>query len=201
MREVTPVHEKDAEKLKSAVSRLSLLGVLPSDQQLAQFYTKLVSLDQRRFLVSNFIDDPRHTTPGLKGFDMAIQAYLILSGLRQHEQLPVTPNEEGEETGRAFTLLISNEPDQKYFAEAQHRGFRLGLYAVGKASPQIDYIDSGILIGDQKIVAEHAVSGRALVGTHFDETHLPHFENGYYGVFPSNASHGFSFIVTDVNET
>src|SRR5690606_32259752 len=94
-------------------------------------------------------------------------------------------------------FILGNESDKdKELNAAQRRGYRLGLYVIGRLSPLIDYESSSVGAGEEKLLARHKDSTRVLVGRHILAEHIGDRNIGYApGVFPANARRVYSYTV------
>lgn len=183
-----------------AANKIDALGIKYTNDDVSALYS--------RFNALGTYHDTSVTQPGIQGFDMALRTCLVLTGNEEHEFIPTFTDCESpalELVPRPFNFFVNEEKASAdaEIAIGQQRGYRLGLYIIGKMSPLIEYINSSVPQGTERVIAKHVDGTNTLVGRHISSLNVT--ENRLNigsgpGVFPANAKSVYSYSVVPVPE-
>ena len=126
---------------------------------------------------------------GIKGFDLAIATFAILRGEEDHEQMPVLLKGVIEMFSRPFNFAPRDHDDLGLL-----RGYTYGLHILPKHMGDVD-LRTHEAANKVAIIAGNSTTERVLLAQQTSDPQQAAFENGYFGVYPSNVSSVISYLV------
>jgi hypothetical protein len=126
---------------------------------------------------------------GIKGFDLAIATFAIMRN-EEHETMPAFVDDMVKMFSRPFNFVESTTGDDHGLLN----GYTYGLHILPKHMDDIE-LTAHQAVDEVSVMAENTASGRVLLSQRTTDPAQSAFENGYFGVYPSNAVAVISYLV------